>query len=243
MPSPHSAHSAAHRTKDTPHGAAPDGRPPRTAAATPVRTCTVFAGLSALLLVAVALAWSPLMSFDRAVVDALHDSAVAEPTFTQVNRVLTDWVWDPWTMRLLAAAAFVWLWLRGERVLGVWVAVTTGVGAVLQQGVKALVGRERPQWPDPVDSAHYAAFPSGHAMTAVVTCGLLLWLCRRRGATGRTWAWCVAAAVVSVAGVGFTRLYLGVHWPSDVVGGWLLGVCVVALAVASYRRGALSRGH
>ncbi|GGW37093.1 phosphatase PAP2 family protein [Streptomyces xantholiticus] len=243
MSSPHSAHPDANRTKDTPPGSAPDGRSSRTAAATPVRTCTVFAGLSALLLVTVALGWSPLMSLDRAVVNALHDSAVAEPTFTQVNRVLTDWVWDPVTMRLLAAAASVWLWLRRERVLALWVAVTTAVGTALQQGVKALVGRERPQWPDPVDSAHYAAFPSGHAMTAVVTCGLLLWLCRQRGATGRTWAWCLAAAGVSVAGVGFTRLYLGVHWPSDVVGGWLLGVCVVALAVTSYRRVALSRGH
>jgi undecaprenyl-diphosphatase len=52
----------------------------------------------------------------------------------------------------------------------------------------------------------------------------------------------VALAGVCVAGVGFTRIYLGVHWPSDVVGGWLLGGCVVALAVASYRRAALPRG-
>ncbi|UYQ60762.1 phosphatase PAP2 family protein [Streptomyces peucetius] len=216
--------------------------PSRAAAAAPARTCAVFAGLTALLLVAVVLAWPPLLSFDRAVVDALHASAVTEPTFTHVNRVLTDWVWDPWTMRLLSAAVCGWLWLHRERLLAVWVAVTAAAGTGLQQAVKALVGRERPQWPDPVDSANYAAFPSGHAMTAVVTCGLLLWLCRRRGVTGRVWVLCVALAGVSVAGVGFTRLYLGVHWPSDVVGGWLLGGCVVALAVASHRRAALPRG-
>jgi len=120
--------------------------------------------------------------------------------------------------------------------------VAAAAGTGLQQAVKALVGRERPSWPNPVDSADYAAFPSGHAMTAVVTCGLLLWLLRRRGTAGRVWAWCVALAGVCVAGVGFTRIYLGVHWPSDVVGGWLLGGCVVALAVASYRRTALPRG-
>ncbi|MFJ8074164.1 phosphatase PAP2 family protein [Streptomyces sp. NPDC096176] len=212
-------------------------------AAGPARVCAVFAALSALLLVPVALSWAPLMSFDRAVVDALHGSAVTEPTFTQVNRVLTDWVWDPWTMRLLSAVAVVWLWLRRERLLAAWVAVTSTAATALQQAVKAVVGRDRPQWPDPVDSAHYAAFPSGHAMTAVVTCGLLLWLSRRWGTAGRVWAWCVVAAAVSVAGVGFTRLYLGVHWPSDVIGGWLLGVCVVALAVATYERTVLSRGR
>ncbi|MEW2632921.1 phosphatase PAP2 family protein [Streptomyces sp. NPDC048389] len=208
----------------------------------PARTCAVLAALTALLLMPVALAWPPLTAFDRAVVEGLHASAVQEPTFTHANRVLTDWVWDPWTMRLLSAAAVGWLWLRGERLLAVWVAVATAAGTGLQQAVKALVGRERPRWPDPVDSADYAAFPSGHAMTAAVTCGLLLWLLRRRGATGRVWAGGVALAAFCVAGVGFTRLYLGVHWPSDVAGGWLIGGCVVALTVASYRRAALLRG-
>ncbi|MFH8931166.1 phosphatase PAP2 family protein [Streptomyces pristinaespiralis] len=242
MSSPHSTDPVAphHGNDASPRTAQPE-RGAR-ASALCVRACAVSAGLSVLLLVAVVLTWSPLMSFDQAVVDALHGSAVEEPTFTHVNRVLTDWVWDPWTMRLLSAAAVVWLWLRGERLLAVWVGLASALGTGLQQGVKALVGRERPLWPDPVDSAHYAAFPSGHAMTAVVTCGLLLWLCRRHVARA-AWMWCVAAAAVSVAGVGFTRLYLGVHWPSDVIGGWLLGACVVTLAVASYRRVALSRGH
>ncbi|MEU0087403.1 phosphatase PAP2 family protein [Streptomyces sp. NPDC006274] len=239
MSSPHSAKPAGSRRGKDVHHRAPHAAG---AAAAPAHSCAVLAGLTALLLVPVTLAWPPLMAFDRAVVKELHASAVTEPTFTHVNRVLTDWVWDPWTMRLLSAAAAGWLWLRRERLLAMWVAVVTAAGAGLQQAVKALVGRERPRWPDPVDAADYAAFPSGHAMSAVVTCGLLLWLLRRRGVTGRAWAWCVALAGVCVAGVGFTRIYLGVHWPSDVVGGWLLGGFVVALAVASYRRAALPRG-
>lgn len=46
----------------------------------------------------------------------------------------------------------------------------------------------------------------------------------------------IAVAAVSVLGVGFTRLYLGVHWPSDVLGGWLLGAALVYGAIASYGR-------
>lgn len=243
MSSPRAKDPAAfHRGEDASHPAPPQPRRTARTSALCVRACAVSAALSVLLLVAVALTWSPLMSFDRAVVETLHSSAVEEATFTHANRVLTDWVWDPWTMRLLSAAAVVWLWLREERLLAVWVGLASALGTGLQQAVKALVGRERPVWPDPVDSAHYAAFPSGHAMSAVVTCGLLLWLSRRRMARA-AWMWCVAAAAVSAAGVGFTRLYLGVHWPSDVVGGWLLGAWVVTLAVASYRRAALSRGE
>src|SRR2546430_2671644 len=81
-----------------------------------------------------------------------------------------------------------------------------------------------------VDWASYAAFPSGHAMTATVVCGLLLWLLHRYGPGRAVWRTALAMGVVSVLGVGLTRVWLGVHWPSDVVGGWLLGAMLVALA-------------
>lgn len=201
-----------------------------------LRTGTVCAALFLVVLVLVAARWSPLMSPDRTVADALHRRAVTEPGLVHVNRVLTDWLWDPWTMRALIAVAVVALWWHGARLLAGWVAATSVLSGLLQQGVKAAVGRERPRWPDPVDSAHYAAFPSGHAMTAVVSCGLLLWLLRRRGAGPRMWRAALAAAWISVLGVGVTRLYLGVHWPSDVLGGWLLGASLVAFAVAGFER-------
>jgi membrane-associated phospholipid phosphatase len=220
---------------------APPTPPTNSPLTAPALAGAVFAALSVALLILVAVSWSPLLSFDRTVNDPLHRWAVAESGLTQVNLVLTDWVWDPWTMRALAAAAALWLWALRERLLAVWIAVTCAVGTLIQQGVKAAVGRDRPRWPDPVDSADYAAFPSGHAMTAMVVCGLLLWLLRRHGTAGRRWALAVAVAAVAVAGVGFTRMYLGVHWPSDVLGGWLLGACVVALSVAAYERVVLSR--
>ncbi|MFH8712785.1 phosphatase PAP2 family protein [Streptomyces zaomyceticus] len=204
-----------------------------------MRSSAVVSGiLFVLLLVLVATGWAPLLSFDRWVVEALHRDAVAEPGLTRVHRVLSDWIWDPWTMRALAAAAVVLLWWGRERRLALWVAGTSLIAVVLQQGIKSLVGRERPQWEDPVDSARFAAFPSGHAMTATVTCGLLLWvLAMRWRPEWRGWGTLATVALVSVLGVGWTRIYLGVHWPSDVLGGWLLGWCCVATAVLTYRRG------
>ncbi|MZD08728.1 phosphatase PAP2 family protein, partial [Streptomyces sp. SID5785] len=149
----------------------------------------------------------------------------------------TDWVWDPWTMRVLCAAVVLWLLVRRRAVgLACWVAVTCAVGTLVQQGLKAAVDRPRPVWPDPVDSARYAAYPSGHAMTATVVLGLLLWLLRRYGAAPATYRAALAAGVVSVLGVGVTRLWLGVHWPTDVLGGWLLGALTVGLAVTAYER-------
>ncbi|MET9912642.1 phosphatase PAP2 family protein [Streptomyces sp. NPDC006476] len=192
---------------------------------------------SVLLLISVAQKWRPLIDADADIARTTHRWAVDEPGLTHAFRVLTDWVWDPWTMRLVTAVVVVWLvWRRSARWTALWLAVTVAVGSLVQQSLKAAIDRPRPVWPDPVDSAHYAAFPSGHAMTATVVCGLLLWLLHRHG-TGRTlWRTALTVAVVSVVGVGLTRVWLGVHWPSDVLGGWLLGALLVVLAALAHRR-------
>ncbi|MFE0702253.1 phosphatase PAP2 family protein [Streptomyces sp. NPDC058872] len=209
-----------------------------------MRTSAVASGvLAALLLLLVAVQWSPLLSFDRSVAEALHRSALAHPGFTRVNRALSDGAWDPWTMRTLGAGAAVLLWWRRERRAALWVVGTLLFAVGLEQGLKALVGRDRPRWSDPVDSAQYAAFPSGHALTATVACGLLLWVLALHWRAGwRGWGTLAGAAVVSVLGVGWTRVYLGVHWPSDVLEGWLLGWCCVVAAVLGYRRGGRRSG-
>ncbi|WP_183068005.1 phosphatase PAP2 family protein [Streptomyces sp. gCLA4] len=192
-------------------------------------------GIGCALLVAVLTAlvvagWQPLLTYDERVARDLHAHAVTHAGVTRSMRVLSDWVWDPWTMRVLAAVAFFLLWRRDERERALRVALAAVAAAVVQQGLKAAVGRERPVWTDPVDSAHFAAYPSGHAMTATVVCGMLLWLMPRPAPGWAPAAW--AAAAVTVLGVGFTRLYLGVHWFSDVLGGWLLGTAMVVLAAS-----------
>ncbi|MCJ0875702.1 phosphatase PAP2 family protein [Streptomyces sp. AP-93] len=201
---------------------------------------------AAVLTVLVAVGWGPLLSFDGRIARGLHSHAVSHPAVTRLMRVLTDWVWDPWSMRALAGAACVWLWWRGEGRCALRIALATLAATAVSQGLKVLVGRERPVWPDPVDSADYAAYPSGHALTATVVCGLLVWLVARRSPgpfprpsarpsarpfTRSVPALALLLAAVSVLGVGFTRVYLGVHWFSDVLGGWLLGSVLVALTV------------
>ncbi|MFH9414022.1 phosphatase PAP2 family protein [Streptomyces rochei] len=210
-------------------------RPPRPRTA--LRVAWALAVCSALLLTLVALEWRPLIDLDDDIAGTTHRWAVEEPGITHAMRILTDWVWDTWTMRLLCAAVVLWLWFRrGDR----WTAVLLGaaclLGSLLQQLLKAAVDRARPVWPDPVDSAHFAAFPSGHAMTATFVCGLLVWLVHHYGAADGVRRAALAAAVVSVAGVGVTRVWLGVHWATDVLGGWLLGALVVAVAALVHRR-------
>lgn len=195
-------------------------------------TSGVSAALGIVLTAAVAYGWQPLMSTDRALSNGLHAGATSGPTLTHVSRVLSDWVWDPITMRLAAALVVAYLLRAGAASLAGWVAAVSVLAWVVQFTVKTAVGRDRPEFADPVASASYFAFPSGHTMAATTTCGVVLVVLHRTAPGGRWPAIAWGAALVSVVGVGLTRIHLGVHWPSDVLGGWLLGIALVTLAAA-----------
>ncbi|MEV6405706.1 phosphatase PAP2 family protein [Streptomyces bobili] len=219
------------------HSPSVDSPPAPSPYRTAVRTAIVLGLCSLVLLILVAAEWHPLLSVDGDVSRTTHRWAVADPDVTHAFRILTDWVWDPLTMRLLCATVALWLvWRRAAWWTAAWLVTVSAVGTALQQGLKAALGRERPVWTDPVDSAHYAAYPSGHALTATVVLGLLLWLLHRHGARPVLWRTAMSVALVSVVGVGLTRVWLGVHWPTDVVGGWLMGAMLVSLAIAAHVR-------
>ncbi|ARF57513.1 phosphatase PAP2 family protein [Streptomyces gilvosporeus] len=104
------------------------------------------------------------------------------------------------------------------------------VGQTLRYGLMELLARPRPPAVDWTGHASGYAFPSGHATTSALAAGLLAWGIARRArpATARTWY--VVLALWAV-GVGTTRVLLGVHWPGDVLGGWLLAATVLTLAL------------
>jgi undecaprenyl-diphosphatase len=100
------------------------------------------------------------------------------------------------------------------------------------RGLKLLLDRPRPPEDGRLVHAASESLPSGHATTAVVVIGALVVLAW----PGRTLASrtaMAAAATLWVGAVGLTRIYLGVHWFSDVLAGWLVGAAWLALCVAA----------
>ncbi|MFH8636481.1 phosphatase PAP2 family protein [Streptomyces goshikiensis] len=180
----------------------------------------------ALALVLVESQWAPLHRLDRTTAERLHRTALEHPAWVRFLDFLTGVVWDPVTMRLLVAALVVWLLSRRAWRLATWAGVTATSSALIGLLVKNAVERARPHLPEPVAHAPGFSFPSGHAMTATTSCAvLLLVLLPLVPRAWRAVPW--AFAVTAVLGVGYTRVALGVHWVSDVVGGWLLGIAVV----------------
>ncbi|MFF2043523.1 phosphatase PAP2 family protein [Kitasatospora sp. NPDC058170] len=109
--------------------------------------------------------------------------------------------------------------------------VVLAVGQLVRNGLMRACGRPRPPVADWVAASPSGyAYPSGHSFTAAVAAGLLGWAILR--SARRQWAVPVAAALgLTAAAVGLTRVYLGVHWPLDVVGGWLLAAFWLGLTL------------
>lgn len=193
---------------------------------------------AALLLILIEAHWAPLQRLDAGAAERLNATVRGQPGALTVLRVLSDAVWDPLTLRLLVAVTVGWLWWRRAWRLAVWAAATVIASGLIGLVVKVVVARARPSLPDPVAHAQGFSFPSGHAMTAATCCAVLL-LVFTPLLRGWRLRLARAAAVVTVLGVGCTRVALGVHWASDVLGGWILGLALVmatAWAFEGWRR-------
>jgi len=121
---------------------------------------------------------------------------------------------------LLAGAVMACLERWGEAVL---LLVGAGGGLAISQGLKALFVRERPDLAYRAVEAVNASFPSGHAMLSAVVFLTLGALGARFSERRRLKALALSAAVGLSLLVGVSRIYLGVHWASDVLAGWCLG--------------------
>jgi undecaprenyl-diphosphatase len=107
---------------------------------------------------------------------------------------------------------------------------TTGLTIV----IKEALARPRPPLLHAVAAADGYSFPSAHAAAAAAVCGTAAWLCsiRIRSWRARVGVWAVAAMLAAL--IGTSRVYLGVHWATDVIGGWTFGILWLAVVVSSW---------
>jgi undecaprenyl-diphosphatase len=186
-----------------------------------------------LLALAVRGGWGPMRRLDLAVADAMYDLVGGSPLLLDLLKVL-DVVLHPWVFRIgVAVLVGVLVW-RGARRLAWWAAITMTTGSILGLVLKLLVGRARPSFDLPLDTAPGYSFPSGHALNSAVGVAVLVLalLPALPGPRARLAAWLGGLFVVVLT--GFDRIGLGVHYLSDVVAAWLVAVALVAATAAAF---------
>lgn len=193
----------------------------------------VFAVLAAL----VRMATGPLVRLDRRTDHLLHGYAVRHAGFTTFMRLVSD-IGTTIAWLIILTPVVAWLLLRRLPKLAAFVAVTAIGSVLLNNLIKLLVGRARPHLTDPVAVAGGNSFPSGHSQAAIVGYAILVTVFLPALPRGRR-GWLVVPAVVLVLLIGFSRIALGVHYLSDVVGAYLIGTVWfigMASAFGAWRR-------
>jgi membrane-associated phospholipid phosphatase len=191
----------------------------------------------ALLLLLVVDHWGPLQRLDHDLAARLNAFAFPHPGYVTFLKVIST-VGHPAAFEAVTVAVAAWLLVRRRPRLAAWLAVTVFGGGLLSTIVKNAVGRRRPLLPHPVAHAASASFPSGHALGSVVGVGalLLVFLPSARPTVRPAW---IGLGMLVVLAIGFSRLGLGVHYLSDVLGGYLLGagwLAVITAAFTAWRR-------
>ena len=159
-----------------------------------------------------------------------HDA----PVWRAFMAGITD-VGGGWVAMTVAGLLALSLFLRGRVIDALATAAIFSVTVVIP-ALKQAVERPRPSGTSVTLMTHFSggSFPSGHAALAMIFCGVLFYLAPRLVGAGRR-MWALRAGLVALLlFTGLSRVYLGVHWPSDVVGGFLVGAVMVGVIAASH---------
>jgi membrane-associated phospholipid phosphatase len=130
----------------------------------------------------------------------------------------------------IVVSVIFWIWKRRDLIAYLWLALTSN--EIFNHVVKLLIHRDRPAHPIYIE--HSFSFPSGHAMTAIVFYGFLAYILIRHM---KNWGHKISvffACLLVILAIGFSRLYLGVHYVSDVWAGYLLGFLVLTVIITLY---------
>jgi membrane-associated phospholipid phosphatase len=182
-----------------------------------------------------------LMHMDLQIQAAVH--AYTSVALTRVMLGLT-WIGSPTVLFPSAAliAALFW-WRRLHRDTVVFLIAMMGAG-FLNTALKLHFRRARPDLPWALVQEHSFSFPSGHSVFAVVLYGILVYLALRHLRHAWERAAVIVGVVALISGIGLSRIYLGVHYPSDVAAGYFVG-CIWLMTVMgsdwSVRRMAVPR--
>ena len=174
--------------------------------------------------------WDQGLAWERALM--IHTHVRLPGPFDTLMLVL-PWLGTNITLLPLVVAVSAWLLVRRKRPDVATHLLIVQLGSLtLNALLKDIFDRPRPELFEQRGQHAWAAFPSGHAIASVSVLLTVAILLRRE----RGWRWPMRAAVILLIISLYSRMYLGVHWPTDIVGGVLVGLVWLATTHTAFHR-------
>lgn len=191
--------------------------------------------IAVMLLIAYSVQWigtAPFLYWDERIQDAIFpDTAATHDQLLTIAIFITSF--GSFSMSLiiaLGAATLCWVFLRSKAYSFAILSSFTAMW-VLNTLIKEILQRERPSLQHLVEAGGYS-FPSGHAMISMGFYGMIfaIWAIERKIRERSLFLPCVLGALLIIL-IGLSRIYLGVHFPTDIVGGYIAGIIWLAFTV------------
>ena len=183
----------------------------------------------------------PFLTVDKAAANHLHYWVLGSAALVMVLKIISFLGFPPWFWFLVGGAA-LYLFVNGRKRLTFFLLSTTIGSSIINTVVKVLVSRDRPTLASPVATASGKSFPSGHSMSSIVCYGALLLVFMPLVSKRYRLATTIGVATLIFA-IGFSRMALGVHFISDVLAGWALGLAWLAASAAAFNIFRAERGR
>ena len=167
---------------------------------------------------------------DQAIQSWVH--GFARPMLTEVMKTLS-WIGSPFVLVPAVTLAAGLMWWQRRKDSAVLVAAAALGGVALDEVMKLHFKRLRPDVPWAFVHEHSFSFPSGHSVMAMVIYGVIVYKTHNKLHSRWAKAALVIGALLMVAGIGLSRVYLGAHYPSDVAGGYFVGAVWLAAVIGS----------
>lgn len=174
-----------------------------------------------------------LKGFDTTIIQGVHRLAPAmDSFFLWVTKFA-----NPLTIVILTVVFLGLFWFNKEKVTALWLAANLVIiSGVVNQLLKLFFQRSRPTILTHLVTEHSYSFPSGHSVTSMILYGTLIFTAGLF-IKNKTWQYVLQILLgLLIFGIGLSRIYLGVHFPTDVLGGYLLGISWLLFTYPYYRQ-------
>src|SRR5665647_1285988 len=172
------------------------------------------------------------ITFDKSIQDVIF--LMREDFLTGLLKIVTysaNW-------EIIVVFCVILLTLENTRIkVGIPISIASAVSTIIYKVIKTVYARARPDIGFYLIEQGGLSFPSGHSMTGLVFYGLLIYFITEYGKENRAQKALISLLVVLIVLIGFSRVYLGVHYPTDVLAGWFLGTSILVSAIILLEKG------